>query len=63
MKPTATPAKNLISTTEAAQQLGISRRSVYRMMSRGDLPAVRLGRLNRIRYSDLNKVIDSLPVR
>ena len=63
MKTTPTPTKNLISTDEAAQQLGVSRRSVYRMMSRGDLPAVRLGRLNRIRYSDLAKVIDSLPVR
>ena len=63
MKPTAPPQKKLISTAEAAQQLGISRRSVYRMMSRGDLPAVRLGRLNRIRYSDLSRVIASLPVR
>ena len=57
------PPKNLISVADAAQQLGISRRSVFRMLSRGALPAVRLGRLTRIRAADLNHMIDTLPAR
>jgi excisionase family DNA binding protein len=46
----------LLSTAEAAELLGISRRTVYRWIALGELPALRLGpapALLRIRLSDL----------
>lgn len=33
-----------ISVSEASEVLGISRRSAYRAATRGDLPAIRIGR-------------------
>jgi excisionase family DNA binding protein len=38
----------LMSIEEVAEMLGISQRGVYRLMSRGELPTVKIGGLTRI---------------
>lgn len=46
------PNDRLLTIDQTAEQLMLSRRSVYRLLSRGVLPSVRLGeRLRRIRAS------------
>lgn len=37
-----------VSVEEAGELLGISRRSAYRAVERGELPALRVGRLLRV---------------
>lgn len=44
----------LLSPAEAADYLGLSIKSVRRLISCGDLPARRIGRLIRIRVEDLD---------
>jgi excisionase family DNA binding protein len=46
----------LLTTREAAEQLGISRRQVQTLIERGRLPAQRVGRDFFIRASDLRLV-------
>jgi excisionase family DNA binding protein len=48
----------LLTTIEAAQQLGISRRQIRTMIERGQLPAEKQGRDWFIRAGDLAKVKD-----
>lgn len=43
-----------LSPAEAADYLGLSIKSVRRLISTGDLPARRIGRLIRIRVEDLD---------
>ena len=37
-------ADGMVTTTEAVEWLGVSRRTLWRMMDRGDLPWVHIGR-------------------
>jgi excisionase family DNA binding protein len=48
----------LLSVSEAARVLGVSAWHVRRLVWRGDLPAVRLGRLVRLDRDDLNIYIN-----
>lgn len=51
-------AEQLISTTEAAEHLGVHINTIRRWIKDGDLPAVRLNRRRyRIRVSDLNAML------
>lgn len=51
-----------LTKTEAAEILGISERSLHRLIAAGDLPAYRLGRRAiRIRRDDLDRLFE--PVR
>ncbi len=43
----AKPAPDLLSTTEAAELLNVSKRTIFRLITEGDLPAYRLGRSGR----------------
>ncbi len=65
MQPTPTTPRTptLLTPQQAAETLGVHRRTLYRILSRNGLPAIRLGRLTRIRAADLEKMIDSLPAR
>ena len=46
-----------LTKTEAAEVLGISERSLHRMIAAGDLPAYRIGaRAIRIRRDDLDRL-------
>jgi excisionase family DNA binding protein len=55
-----TRGRFLLSVTEAADILGISRAYAYRLVAAGDLPTVRIGSLRRVRISDLVAYVDSL---
>jgi len=43
----------LLTVTEAAARLGIGRTFMYELISTGAIPSVRVGRLRRIRATDL----------
>lgn len=53
----------LITTKDAAQKLGVSVRRVQAMITRGRLPADRIGRDYLIKESDLESVRDRKPGR
>jgi excisionase family DNA binding protein len=45
----------LLSVGEAAERLGISERSVFRLLESGELPARKIGRRTLIRADDLER--------
>ena len=45
--------KLLFRPSEAAEVLGLSRSTVYALVARGELPAVRVGHSIRVRAADL----------
>jgi len=45
-----------ITTTEAAERLGISSARVRQLVGRGDLPATKFGPVNMVKESDLDLV-------
>lgn len=45
--------KPLITIQEAAQRSGISTKTIYRMMARGELSRVKFGRATRVCYDEL----------
>ena len=45
---------------EAAEQLRIGRTTLYRVLSAGDLPSIRIGRSRRITAAALAEYIDRL---
>jgi excisionase family DNA binding protein len=47
----------LLNLNDAARYLGVSRRHVERLLARGELPRVRLGRSVRIVVADLDRLI------
>jgi len=53
----------LISVIEAAEQLGVSRVRVNQLISKGRLPALKIGRSFVVRESDLELVRDRPPGR
>jgi excisionase family DNA binding protein len=48
-----------IGTTEAARYLGLTPRTLYRMIDEDELPAYRIGRVIRLRVADLDAFIES----
>lgn len=48
----------LLTGEEVADLLHISRSLTYQLMRRGDIPTVRIGRLVRVRRSDLQAYVD-----
>lgn len=56
-------ARRWVSQTEAAEYLGITDRTLRRMIAAGKLPAYRLGpRLLRIDVADLDALLRPVPV-
>jgi putative molybdopterin biosynthesis protein len=47
------------STTAVATRLGLSVHTVYGLIDRGDLPAYRIGRVIRLKSSDVDHYIES----
>lgn len=47
----------LLNTHESAEQLAVSERTVRRLIARGDLPAVRVGRTVRVSQDALDAFI------
>ncbi len=50
--------KALLTLEEAASVLSLSPRTLSRLLRRGEIPTVRIGRLVRVRTSDLHSWVD-----
>ncbi len=50
----ASVQKEWLSVSEVQEVLGIGRTKAYRMVTRGEIPAVRIGRLVRINRAELD---------
>jgi excisionase family DNA binding protein len=50
-----------MSVKSAAEYLECSERQVYRLISRGEVPAYKVGRLTRVRRVDLDRAVLSQP--
>jgi excisionase family DNA binding protein len=49
--------ERLLTAAEVADDLRVSTMTVYRLIRRGDLPAVRVGRNYRVRVADLESYL------
>lgn len=47
----------LISVNKTAQQLGVSKKTIYRMLTDGRLKSCRVGSLHRIDTADIDKML------
>ena len=48
----------LMSTDEVRQYIGLGRTYTYRLLATGALPCVRIGRLRKVRRTDLEQFIE-----
>ena len=48
-----------LSTREAAAQLGITTRTLYRMIDSGQLPAYKFGRVIRLKEDELDAFVEA----
>ena len=48
-----------LSTQGAAQRLGVTPRTLYRFIDQGELPAYRMGRVIRLKASEVDAYIES----
>ncbi len=55
------PPDLLLTCTQAAAVLSLSRATVQRLVASGELPSVTVGRARRIPVSDLQAYVASLP--
>ncbi len=46
-----------LSTLKAANRMGITTRTLYRFIDRGDLPAYRFGRVIRLQLADIDRFV------
>jgi excisionase family DNA binding protein len=53
----STDETDWLSTQEAARRLGITPRTLYRFIDRGELPAYRFGRVIRLRGHEVEEFI------
>jgi excisionase family DNA binding protein len=52
-----------LGTQDAARQLGITARTLYRLINEGEIPAYQLGRVLRLRLSDVEAFLESARVQ
>lgn len=57
---TPDPTRLLLTVPEAARRLGIGRTLMYELISTGQIASVRVGRLRRVRPTDLEAYTNSL---
>jgi excisionase family DNA binding protein len=55
-------ADRLLTAAEVADQLRVSTMTIYRLIRRGELAAVRVGRNYRVRAADLDRFLDAQTV-
>lgn len=53
--------KLLLTTTEAAAALGITRSKVYELLQTGELPSVRIGASRRVPAEAVHSFVANLP--
>lgn len=51
---------DLLTLTQVAERLQLSRWSVYQLIWAGELPSVHIGRSHRVRARDLETYLDNL---
>ena len=56
----ALPTRLLLTVAEAAEQLNLSRTLMWRIIARGHVPVVKIGRLTRIRPEALRAFVERL---
>ncbi len=59
---TTDAAPEWLGTTAAARHLGITPRTLYRLIDQGAIPAYALGRVYRLRTTDLDRYLASVRV-
>lgn len=47
-----------LSTQEASRRLGVTTRTLYRFVDQGDIPAYRMGRVIRLKATDIDVFIE-----
>ena len=52
-----------MSTQEAARRLGITPRTLYRFVDEGALPAYKMGRVFRLKRSDVDEFMEASRIR
>jgi excisionase family DNA binding protein len=52
-----------LGTTEAAERLGVVPRTLYRMIDEGAIPAYKMGRVIRLKESDLDAFLETTRVQ
>jgi len=60
--PTVNAGCDWLGTTAAARYLGITPRTLYRLIDQGRVPAYALGRVYRVRQTDLDAYLHSVRV-
>ncbi len=55
-------AAEWLGTTAAARYLGITPRTLYRLIDHGEVPAFAMGRVYRLRRPDLDAYLESVRV-
>ena len=61
--PPMTDAIRWLGTTEAAERLGVVPRTLYRMIDEGAIPAYKMGRVIRVKESDLDAFLETTKVQ
>ena len=56
------PGIEVLTCAEVAERLRISKKSVYRLVRRGELPALRFGRAIRIPVARLDRLIADVAI-
>jgi excisionase family DNA binding protein len=56
------PISQLLTVAEVANVIRVSRMTVYRLIRRGQLKAIRVGRNYRVREDDLNDYLEAQAV-
>jgi excisionase family DNA binding protein len=52
-----------LGTQEAARHLGITTRTLYRLIDEGEIPAYKLGRVLRLKLSDVDTFLEAARVQ
>ena len=61
---TAAPQEPVwLGTQDAARHLGITPRTLYRLINEGEIPAYKLGRVLRLRLTDVETFLESARVQ
>ncbi len=53
------PETEWLSTQGAARRLGVTPRTLYRFIDQGELPAYRMGRVIRVKASDVDTFVEA----
>jgi excisionase family DNA binding protein len=52
-----------LGTKEAAEAIGITLRTLYRLIDDGRIPAYQIGRVIRVRASDLERYLETVKIQ